>query len=913
MGAVITFSTPEWLLLIPLGLLVARLVPSLELWRWRRALLGVLLVLLAADPSWPVRSRAMDLHVLLDRSTSTENWVDEGLPEWRKVLEQARPASAGQLRWWNFSDDITEEMGDGAASRHQAQSTRMGLALQHVAALAAPERRTRVLVMTDGYATESLDQAVGALRQRGIAVDYRLRTDGGGDDARVAVFSAPMKVQLGEPVALEIEVRARADGKKPLRLWRDDQILGETEVHVQQGVGRLQLADRLTQAGVHRYAVELVETDVHPGNNRLERWVEVQGGAAVLWLTRHQPDPALQALRERQVPVQEVHDGLALTAASLAGVRAVVFNDVPAHLVAPEFLRALPFFVEEQGGGLMMLGGEHSFGAGGYFESPIDALLPVSMELKVEHRKLMVAMAVVLDRSGSMAVEVTPGTSKMDLADEGVASLIGLLGQRDQVAVYAVDTAAEAIVPMTQVGVAQQALMARVRRIRSAGGGIMVEEGLKAGWKALQQSSWGTRHMIFFADAADAEQPGSYRTLLEQMTDQGVTVSVIGLGSRGDKDAALLEEIAELGNGRAYFCENAKDLPRLFAQEAVAVARSAFLKQAVTMRETGRWREIADGAMAWPAQWDGYNLSYTREGSTVCLLSGDEYAAPLLATARRGLGRSVAVAFPLAGDFSASARAWAQHGDLVLTLTRWMLGSELPPGLSLVEQVVGTELKVDLRYDPELWRSALMQGAPRLRVVGTDERVRELPWQRMAPGHYQMRTEMVEGEAWRGVVQWSGHSWPFGPILAGKGREWAFDARSQGELRQLAQATGGMELRDLSQAWRGAPELQRRSGRPLLLWCSFGFLLWDAAATRLGRAAASGAGLTGALARSRSVARRVFSWLRQAFRNQSESPDARRHGSTVSGDIKLDQVAVQQENEQRQSRFRRAKRDGPEL
>ena len=70
--------------------------------------------------------------------------------------------------------------------------------------------------------------------------------------------------------------------------------------------------------------------------------------------------------------------------------------------VSRSFLEGLDFFVREQGGGLVMFGGENSFGSGGYFESPIDGLLPVSMELKADHRKLAVAMAIVMDRSGSM-------------------------------------------------------------------------------------------------------------------------------------------------------------------------------------------------------------------------------------------------------------------------------------------------------------------------------------------------------------------------------------------------------------------------------------------------------------------------------------------------------------------------------
>lgn len=69
-----------------------------------------------------------------------------------------------------------------------------------------------------------------------------------------------------------------------------------------------------------------------------------------------------------------------------------------------------------------MIGGRFSFAGGGWSGSAIAGLLPVTMELKEEHRKLAVAMAIVLDRSGSMAM-TAPGTgrTKMSLADDGAA------------------------------------------------------------------------------------------------------------------------------------------------------------------------------------------------------------------------------------------------------------------------------------------------------------------------------------------------------------------------------------------------------------------------------------------------------------------------------------------------------------
>ena len=71
----------------------------------------------------------------------------------------------------------------------------------------------------------------------------------------------------------------------------------------------------------------------------------------------------------------------------------------------------MDFYVREQGGSLLMAGGKKSFAAGGYFESAIDPLLPVSMEMKQEHRKLMVAMAIVMEAcplTGSRSALSTP-------------------------------------------------------------------------------------------------------------------------------------------------------------------------------------------------------------------------------------------------------------------------------------------------------------------------------------------------------------------------------------------------------------------------------------------------------------------------------------------------------------------------
>ncbi len=144
--------------------------------------------------------------------------------------------------------------------------------------------------------------------------------------------------------------------------------------------------------------------DSRIANNTGTAWVETVSSPNVLLVTPYPDDPLAAALRQGGVPVDVATDPSRLHAGNLSSSRLVILNNMAANRLPAAFLDGLPFFIKEQGGGLLMSGGPQSFGAGGYFESQIDALLPVSMELREEHRKLAVAMAIVLDRSGSMAV-----------------------------------------------------------------------------------------------------------------------------------------------------------------------------------------------------------------------------------------------------------------------------------------------------------------------------------------------------------------------------------------------------------------------------------------------------------------------------------------------------------------------------
>lgn len=831
------FKSPEWFILLPMLAGLGWFLRDLKLWLPLRCFCLLLVVVILTEPQLRRLAEGMDLWVLIDRSASAAEVVSRDAQEWEQLLEKSRPSSNDNLRIIDFAAEVSSfDNKEPGAQELNSAYTRTGLALRHVLSQVSPSRHSRVLLFSDGYSTEPLADAGRQLQKMEVPLDFRLLREEEDEDFRVLDLEIAPRRQVGEPFLIRVAVTGSADAAIPLIISRNGRTLIETTVTLEQGRGEIEFSDRITVPGAYQYeALITPATDAHSGNNHFENWIDIKGGPRVLLATKYTDDPVARILQAQGFEVDTVTDYSLLTVGRLSGSKAVILNNVAAYEVPGAFLDAMDFFVRSQGGGLLMAGGKQSFGSGGYFESAVDELLPVSMELKTEHRKLAVAMAVVMDRSGSMGAVVSGGISKMDLANEGTARAVELLGAQDMVTVFAVDSTPHEIVPPLNVGKFRAEITGRVRRIQSQGGGIYVYSGLQAGWDAIKNTELGQRHIILFSDAADSEEPGRYRALLKEVTANGGSVSVIGLGTESDPDAAFLKDVALRGNGRIFFTRDANRLPNIFAQETVTVARSTFVMDPIGTNPTGGWFEISSDPFEWLESVDGYNLSYLRENATAALVTTDEYTAPLVAFAQRGIGRSAAVSFPLGGEFSASARQWEKAGDFVQTITRWLMGEELPPGIGFRSSLEGTRLTLDLLHTDE-WVEKLVKTPPRCVLVeGTSsDRFRELTWERIAPGQYTAIADLEPGKLLRGAIQVGGAALSFGPLTVGASPEWSFDAARVAELKEISRLSGGRELLDLAHAWLKPARQEFSSIRNWLLVALLLLVLVEVLATRLG-------------------------------------------------------------------------------
>ncbi len=833
------FGAPEWFFLLPALAVIG--------WRWRglrlheplRAAALVVLVLALAEPRLRRASSGLDLWVLADRSESAAGAMATQSREIETILERSRGAD-DRVFYVDFAGEaVRRDRGDPVFEGALFQ-TRTGAALEYTLGEMAADRAARLLVITDGFATEPLGAVAEKLLRSSVPMDFRLLTESAAADWRVAGLATPPRVLTGEAFLVDFTIAGQGDAAVPWEVLRGGKPAASGVTQVRGGVAHVRLTDRLTGGGAVRYEARIKPAaDAHPENNAAGAWVEVAGGPRVLLITNYPDDPLAALLSAQGLTVENVTEPESLNAARLTGARAVVINNVPAHKLPRDFMAGLDFFVREQGGGLLMAGGENSFGSGGYFASPIDELLPVSMELRKEQRKIATALAIVMDRSGSMSMGAGPGLTKMDLANSGAARAVELLGAYDAVSIHAVDTQPHEIVGLAQVGPNRNAIIEAVRRVVSTGGGIVVREGLRAGKAELEKAQTGTRHLILFADANDSRQQlGDYLDAVDELKKIDATVSVIGLGTENDRDADILKEVAQRGGGRMFFSADPVELPAIFAQETVSIARSAFIKEPTGTQATPGWAEIAARAPSWLPAVDGYNLSYARPGATTSLLSTDEYASPLVATWQRGVGRVGAVSFPLGGPYSDKVRAWAGYGDFVQTLSRWLAGEDAPPGLALRTDLDGERLTLDLLYD-ETWNARIAQTPPVATLAesggaSTAVNLRPLIWEKIEPGLFRAAVELAPGRMARGAVHVGSVALPFGPLAVAGSAEWSFDRTRLAELRQLSTHSGGQERLDLAQIWRAPRPMTWRSVRAwaLVLWAVL--FIADAAFTRLG-------------------------------------------------------------------------------
>ena len=703
---------PIWLILF------FPLVVSLRVWQLPSRLLlalrfAVLSLILVAMCGFAVRLRmqAGTVVVVADRSRSMP--LDSEARHKEAIdLVQGTKASDSNLAVVSFGRSVAIEQSPqsgkfaGFVSEIHDDASDLNGAIETALALIPQDSPGRVLLLSDGRWTgKNPSVAAAQAAVRGIALDYRLIQRDSTNDIAITQVDAPDVVAPGESFMLAVWINSPIQDEVSFELMRGNQPLASGRRKVPSGLSRLIFRDKATHPGTHQYTVRIAgtETDSVPENNAAKVLVDIHGPRPILHVTTASNSALARLLQAGGLDIETAPpSAYGWSLDELSGYSAVLVENVLADKIGLYGMENLAVWVKETGAGFMMTGGKHAFGPGGYFKSPLEPIMPVSMELRREHRKLSLAIVVAMDRSGSMSMPVSGGRTKMSLANLATAEVLDMLSPMDEFGVVAVDSSPHIIANLSSVENSAH-VRSKILRISPGGGGIFVYEALFAASKMLLNAEAGTRHIILFADAADSEQPGQYRELLEKCRNANITVSVVGLGTATDVDAELLRDIARRGEGRCFFTQNAEELPRLFAQDTFVVARSTFVDEPVEIRTTGGMVTLTgqQHQMSYPI--GGYNLCYIRPDANLAAVTEDEYKAPVVAAWQAEIGRVLCYTGEVDGDYTGAIAGWKGVGDFVTSLVRWTAGDSgnLPGEMLLTQKVKNGISVVELHLNPE--------------------------------------------------------------------------------------------------------------------------------------------------------------------------------------------------------------------
>jgi Ca-activated chloride channel family protein len=291
-------------------------------------------------------------------------------------------------------------------------------------------------------------------------------------------------------------------------------------------------------------------------------------------------------------------------------------------------MNALDSYVRSYGGGLIMAGGDDSFGSGGYQNTKIEQMMPVRFDSEKQRDQPDIALVLVIDRSGSMQE-----AGKIEAAKESARVTTEVLSPNDIIGVVAFDSEAQIFVK-PQRAANKMRISGEIARL-SPGGGTNILPGLREAFELLQTVNAKVKHVILLSDGESPRE--GIVDVVQDMRAARITVSAVGVPGA---DRNLLSSITDAGDGRLYMVDDIAALPRIFMKETSEAQKSQLVEDAIKVRVAKRVEAIEGTAIESAPPLRGYVSTKPKPTSEVILVS--DLGEPILARWRHGAGQSVA-------------------------------------------------------------------------------------------------------------------------------------------------------------------------------------------------------------------------------------------------------------------------------
>ena len=597
----------------------------------------------------------------------------------------------------------------------QRDGTDLIAALKRAIALLPDDYHRRIVLFSDGIHNAggiSVEDYLPLLSASNVEI-LTIPLDTLTDAVRVVQLQVPNQVRKGQHFEIDAIIETDGSiGKLDATLYHEGAPIDEFEWTLPSGTHVMTLTvPPISEERNHRYELRLEPTDEIPENNRGFGVVKVQGKPHALYLGSEQAEHLKTVLEENGFDV-EVRSPTEMPTELIGLQRSdvLILSNVSADRLSSGQLQNIESYVRDLGHGLVVIGGAHAYGPGGYTDTALERVLPVKMTPR--EQKDTVAVLFVLDTSGSMANYVGGQRRKIDLAIAGIRAGIENL-EEDDVAGIISFSAGEVASDISRLTSDRNVLLQAVGKLKPTGGTTLMIEAIDTASEMLKADDAKRKHIILLSDGKSNDAASDFLALAERIAEARISITAIAIG---DANRELLTQLAETSNGHFVPVQNLQELPTVL-MEAVRETQSYIVQEPFRPVITGPSASIVEGLGTLP-QLHGYTATTEKGGAQVFIRSHKD--EPVLAGWNFGLGKSIA----WTSDVTAWGKewvSWENFGKFWGQVVNWTLpatdtDADFDLVLSLQQGVV--EVRIDAQ-DPS-------QASYKARVAGpgeTDSRV----------------------------------------------------------------------------------------------------------------------------------------------------------------------------------------------
>ncbi len=737
------------LLLVPVIYWGKRVSASLSPWRrgasiFIRSVIVALLVLALSGIQLKMKQKELSVIFLVDSSLSISQknkaWLYEYL---RRVVKLKGINDEWGVIIFGRNARIEKNISkDGDISTFTSvvdpNYTNIAGAIQMAVALLPDYKVRRIVLISDG--NENIGNALKECKvasSKGIKIftlPYPYRKS---KDVYVANLTAPLNVPLYAPLVLKARIESTENTEGILNIFKGKNLIGRERVNIKRGTNVFLIPLKAEESGSFVYTVTVeAKDDSTSQNNSFSTIVQTTSVPKVLILYSKANAKTVASLLRNAGILADIGGTKSFPQAvsDLLGYKAVIFDNFDGLFLNEKEMGIIEKYVKDFGGGFVMVGGDKSFGAGGYYHSPIERILPVSLDLRKRKLFPSAALVLVIDKSGSMGYGEGM-IKKIDLARQAAIETVKLLSPNDKIGVLAFDSSAKWIVPL-QYAHNKDSIIRDIATLR-AGGGTSIYPALFSTYKNLSSSQAKVKHIILLTDGRS--EPADFDGLVENLKKSKITLTTIGVGK--DADIPFLQRMARVGGGRFYYTDSATYLPRIFTKEALLASQSPIIE--------GVFRPKA----VYPAPFlkgiftnkvpiiYGFIATVPKKNAKVPVVTpqGD----PLLAYWNVCLGRSVAFTTDDGYRWAKVWMDWAKYPQFWVQLIRWVTSSGEEAPFKVTLKVLNGRGKVCVNaLDSE--------GNPinflplKARILFPSGKVKLVDMEQVAPGKYEGKFKAFE-------------------------------------------------------------------------------------------------------------------------------------------------------------------------